>query len=125
MPKTDTTMETPNQATISRKAAKVKRTQKQWMAIFEAQRTSGMTAEGFCKANHISRSAYWKWRKQFGTSNSAATATAIAPTFIPIPITVTPTPTIELELGALRIRCDGTAAQRVMDAIVQRITPPA
>lgn len=115
-----------NRTAIPRKATKVRRDQNQWIAIFEAQRASGLSVEAFCSANNISRSAYWKWSKQLGaTKKAVADKTSAPPAFIPIPIRATPTCKLELDLGTLRIRFDGMVPDRVIDAIIQRITTQA
>lgn len=125
MPATDAKFIAPNQKALPRKTAKVRRNQNQWIAIFEAQRASGLSVDAFCSANNISRSAYWKWSKQLGATKKAVAAKTSAPTFIPIPIAATPTCKLELDLGTLRIRFDGIAPDRVIDAIIQRIVTQA
>lgn len=72
--------------TVLGKPAKVMRDQKQWMAIFDVPRASGLSNEGFCSAHNIARSAYWKWSKRLGATKSATAPKAIEPTFMPIPI---------------------------------------
>lgn len=108
-----------------RRPVKVMRTEQQWIAIFEAQRASGLSADKFCRANGIARSAYWKWRKRLGATNGAAVTQAAGPTFIRIPITAAAPSSIELEVGTMRVRLEGAATERVIDAIIQRIAAQA
>lgn len=125
MPTTDAKFTKPNRPAIPRKQTKVRRSEKQWMAIFEARRKSGLSVERFCSANNIGPSAYWKWSKLLGSDKNAATTKVIEPTFIPIPIRVAPSSSLELELGAMRLRFDGPATERVIDAIIKRIATHA
>ena len=122
MPAPDTKFSEPNRKAV---APKVRHDQKQWVAIFEAQRKSGLSVEGFCSANHIARSAYWKWSKRLGATKSTAAGKIVEPAFMPIPIRSIPASSLELELGALRVRLDGPATERVIDAIIQRIATNA
>lgn len=70
---------------IPRRRPKVKRDLKQWTAIFDAQRTSGLSVESFCRANAISPSVYWKWRKIIGLTRKSSGVKADMPSFLPIP----------------------------------------
>jgi hypothetical protein len=108
------------------KSRKVIRDQKQWLAIFEAHRASGLTVEQFCRTNQISRSGFWKWSKQLGAPKAVHVDKAIEPSFLAIPIKAEPSRcSLELELGTMRVRLDGPAMERVIDAIIKRITIPA
>ena len=62
-----------------RKSTRVIRNETQWMAIFEAQRASGLTAEKFCIAHKISRSGYWKWNKLLCEKKKASAIKGVAP----------------------------------------------
>jgi hypothetical protein len=114
-----------NQTTSSRKSPKVRRDRSQWIAIIEAQRASGLSIEAFCIANDISRSGFWRWSKELGGTEGTGAVNPIEPRFLPIPIKAVPSCGLELELGAMRMRLDGSAMERVIDAIVKRIATQA
>ena len=113
-------------ASTPKKPGKVMRSEKQWRAIIEGQRESGLTIEQYCTANAISRSGFWKWRKQLGSVKAPEFHRFADPSFLAIPIkTETSRGSLELDIGAMRVRLDGFAAERVIDALVERIAAQA
>lgn len=108
------------------KEGRVVRNEAQWRAIVEGQRKSGLTVERYCAANGISRSGFWKWRKQLSSAIVLDVQKEAAPSFLEIPINAEQSRCrLELDIGAMRVRLDGTAAERVIDALVKRITAQA
>jgi hypothetical protein len=50
---------------ISRRRARVMRTQEQWKALLEEFNTSGLTRAAFCKKHRIATSSLYRWQQLF------------------------------------------------------------
>jgi hypothetical protein len=126
MLKAEVNVDQGNAGRRSARARRVVRNEQQWRAIVEGQRESGLTVERYCAVNAVSRSGFWKWCKQLGNAKVADATKAAVPSFLEIPIKVEqPCSLVELDIGAMRVRIDGAAAERVIDALVKRIAAQA
>ena len=101
-----------------RKLQSVRRDATQWARIIEAQRQSDRTVVEFCRRRRIAKATFWYWRKRLVR---AANPERGAQRFLAVPIVAPATAHIEVELGTLRMRLEGLAAARVIEAIVGRI----
>ena len=101
-----------------RKLQSVRRDATQWARIIEAQRQSDRTVVEFCRRRRIAKATFWYWRKRLVR---AANPEQGAQRFLAVPIVAPATAHIEVELGTLRMRLEGLAAARVIEAIVGRI----
>jgi len=90
------------------------RSEKQWRALIDNFKSSGLTLEAYCKLHKIASSGFYNWRKRFQQDARAGNP---SPVFVDITPELTPQPTcaktegatwqVELELGSrciLRIR---------------------
>ena len=101
-----------------RKPQSVRRDATQWARIIEAQRQSDRTVVEFCRRRRIAKATFWYWRKRLVR---AANPERGAQRFLAVPIVAPAAAPIEVELGTLRMRLEGMAAARVIEAIVGRI----
>jgi len=56
---------------ISRRRARVMRTQEQWKALLEEFNTSGLTRAAFCKKHRIATSSLYRWQQLFEHASDA------------------------------------------------------
>ncbi|MDO8705941.1 MAG: hypothetical protein Q7J84_13440 [Sulfuricaulis sp.] len=101
-----------------RKSQGARRNAAQWAKIIEAQRQSDRTVVEFCRRRRIAKATFWYWRKRLVR---AANPERGAQRFLAVPIVAPAGAHIEVELGTLRLRLEGLAAARVIEAIVGRI----
>lgn len=101
-----------------RKRQSVRRNAARWSRIIEAQRQSPLTVVEFCRRRRIAKATFWYWRKRLVR---AANPERGAQRFLAVPIIAPAAAHIEVELGTLRLRLEGMAAARVIEAIVERI----
>ena len=101
-----------------RKSQGALRNAARWAKIIEAQRQSDRTVVEFCRRRRIAKATFWYWRNRLAR---AANPERGAQRFLAVPIVAPATTHIEVELGTLRLRLEGLAAARVIEAIVGRI----
>ena len=101
-----------------RKRQGARRNAAQWARIIEAQRESDRTVVEFCRRRGIAKATFWYWRKRLVR---AANPERGAQRFLAVPIMAPAVAHIEVELGTLRMRLEGMAAARVIEAIVGHI----
>ena len=101
-----------------RKPQGVRHNAARWAKIIEAQRQSNRTVVEFCRRRRIAKATFWYWRKRLVR---AANPERGAQRFLAVPIVAPAAAHIEVELGTLRLRLEGLAAARVIEAIVGRI----
>ena len=99
----------------------VRRDATQWAKIIEAQRQSLLTVVEFCRRRDIAKATFWYWRKRLVTAKKQELIVNPAQRFLAVPIVAPAAAHIEVELGTLRLRLEGMAAARVIEAIVGRI----
>jgi hypothetical protein len=93
----------------------------QWAKIIAAQRRSALTVVEFCRRQGIAKATFWYWRKRLvGAAKPAAVAQPV-PRFLALPLAAPAVEQIEIDCGTLRVRLDGVAAARVVDAIIARV----
>jgi transposase-like protein len=101
--------------------------------LLEEYRCSGQTVKSFCAQRALPESTFWYWRRrsEVGATKSVAAVPAetAASRFLAVPLIAAPARTqggeCEVLVGEMRVRLDGSAAQRVLDAIVARIAGAA
>lgn len=103
-----------------RKAQGVRHSAAQWAKLIEAQRHSPLTVVEFCRRRGIAKATFWYWRKRLAMA-AKVPGTAPAQRFLEVPIVSPVAQPIEVNVGAVRVRLDGAAAARVVDAIVAAI----
>lgn len=108
-----------------RKARGVRRNAARWAKVIEAQRQSPLTVVEFCRRRRIAKATFWYWRKRLATTAKQELVAKPAQRFLAVPIMAPAAAHIEVELGGLRMRLEGVAAARVIEAIVGRIDPGA
>lgn len=94
----------------------------QWAKIIEAQRQSSLSVVEFCRRRDIAKAMFWYWRKRLVTAKKQELIVNPAQRFLAVPIVAPAAAHIEVELGSLRMRLEGVAAARIIEAIVGRIT---
>ena len=104
-----------------RKPQSVRRNAAQWVKIIEAQRQSDRTVVEFCRRRGIAKATFWYWRKRLVVAKKQELIVNPAQRFLAVPIVAPAGAHIEVELGPLRLRFEGMAAARVIEAIVGRI----
>ena len=102
-----------------RRPRRLRHTAAQWAQIVAAQRQSPLTLVEFCLRRQIALATFRYWRKRL-----AVPVAVVQPTqrFLAVPLVAPVAEHIEVDLGTLRVRLEGTAAARVIDAIVVRIS---
>jgi hypothetical protein len=112
-------------AVAGRSGRRIRRGVDGWRALIEEHKVGGQTVAEFCAQRGIPRSSFIKWR---GTLSAVAAPKAkrAAPGFLSVPIRAAALPAtvgepVELHVGAVRVRLSGTAANRVVEAIVSHI----
>jgi hypothetical protein len=93
----------------------------QWAKIIAAQRRSALTVVEFCRQQGIAKATFWYWRKRLVSAAKLVAAAQPVPRFLALPLAAPAVAQIEVDLGTLRMRLDGAAAARVVDAIVARV----
>ena len=81
------------------------RSASEWRSIMARQEASGLSGEGFCEAEGIGRSAFWRWRRRL--SDEAAAGDGGGAAFVELSAARPASWDVELELGAgvvLRVR---------------------
>lgn len=104
-----------------RKRQNARRNAARWVRIIAAQRQSDRTVVDFCRRRGIAKATFWYWRKRLATTEKQELVAKPAQRFLAVPIVAPVAAGIEVDLGTLRIRLDGLAAARVIEAIVGRI----
>ena len=108
------------------KVSRPRRGEAEWKRTVVAQQQSGLSVVEFCRQRRMAESTfrYWSWR--LARDAKAAVVTLPGPRFLAVPLTAAAAEEIaapiEVELGTLRVRLDGAAAARVVDAIVARLS---
>ena len=98
---------------------RARHTATQWAKIIVAQRQSSLTLVEFCARRQITLATFRYWRKRLALPAAVAPPTQ---RFLAVPLVAPVAEHIEVDLGTLRVRLEGTAAARVIDAIVVRIS---
>ncbi len=112
-------------AVAGRTGRRIRRGVNGWRALIEEHKVAGQTVAEFCAQRRIPRSSFIKWRGTLCAA-PAAKAKRLAPGFLSVPIRAADLPSavsdpVELHIGAVRVRLSGTAATRVVEAIVRHI----
>lgn len=92
-----------------------------WTKTIAEQRRSGLPVTEFCRRRGLAKATFWWWRKRL---LRVAPATVVAPPvqrFLALPLVSPVAEHVEVDLGALRVRLEGAAATRVVDAIIARL----
>ena len=97
----------------------------QWARIVEAQRRSDLTVVEFCRRRGIAKATFWYWRKRLVATEKRVPVARPVPGFLAVPIMPLVPEGVEVGLGTMRVRVEGAAAARVVDAIVARIASGA
>lgn len=101
-----------------RRPRRARHTATQWATIIAAQRQSALPLVEFCRRRQIALATFRYWRKRLAL---LPTATQPAQRFLAVPLVAPVAGHIEIDFGTLCVRLEGTAAVRVIDAIVARI----
>ena len=104
-----------------RKPQSAQRKAARWARIIEAQRQSGQTVVEFCRRRGIAKATFWYWRRRLATTEKQELVTKPAQRFLTVPLVAPVAEHIEVDLGTMRVRLDGAAAARVVEAIVARV----
>ena len=83
------------------------RTSAEWRSIMARHEASGLSGEGFCEAEGIGRSAFWRWRRRLSDEDAARTGGDGGAAFVELSAAQPASWDVELELGAgvvLRVR---------------------
>jgi hypothetical protein len=104
-----------------RKDQGARRTAAQWAKLIEAQRRSDMSVVEFCRRRGIAKATFWYWRKRLVMTGKQVLVAKPAQQFLAVPLVAPMTEHIEVDLGTMRVRLNGAAAARVVDAIVARV----
>lgn len=115
---------TPNRKAVSR----TRHSAAEWTNLLRKQRGSGLTVEAFCTKHRLANSTYWHWRRRLEVLRpdeaQAVPAPMPTPKFLAIRMNAA-SEAFEVQVGEMRVRLDGVAAQRVLEAIVARIAGAA
>jgi len=98
-----------------------RRSAAQWAQLIEAQRHSPLTVVEFCRSRRIAKATFWYWRRRLALAAKAPGIPA-PQRFLAVPIVSPVAQPVEVDVGALRVRLEGLAAVRVVDAIVSAIS---
>ena len=105
----------PRQRGMAGKAA-------QWTRTIATQRRSGLPVAEFCRRRGLAKATFWYWRKRLQlVLAQPAVVTPPAQRFLALPLVPPVAEHVEVDFGALRVRLEGTAATRVVDAIIARL----
>ena len=83
---------------------RTRRSAAEWRAIMARYEASGLSGEGFCEAEDIGKSAFWRWRRRLANGDAGGGGKAM---FVEIGGGPAPSWDAELDLGAgvvLRVR---------------------
>jgi len=108
-------------AVDGRRRQRVVRTAARWAKIIEAQRQSDQTVAEFCRQLGIVRASFWYWNKRLASNAEQERVAKPEHRFLTVPIVTPVEERIEVDLGSMRVRLDGAAAARVVEAIVARV----
>ena len=104
-----------------RKPLSAQRKAARWARIIEAQRQSDRTVVEFCRRRGIAKATFWYWRRRLAITEKQQLVTKPAQRFLAVPLVAPVAERIEVDLGTMRVRLDGAAAARVVEAIVARV----
>lgn len=96
-------------------------TAQQWARLIATQRRCAYTVAEFCRRRRIAKATFWYWRKRLATAVLTPAAGKSPANFLAVPIVGSGAEPIEVNAGTLRVRLEGTAAARVVEAIVDAI----
>ena len=85
-------------------ARRTRRSAAEWRAIMARYEASGLSGEGFCEAEGIGKSAFWRWRRRLADGDAGGGTKAM---FVELAAGPSSPWDAELELGAgvvLRVR---------------------
>ena len=125
MPTKSKTSVASRSITANRKAgSRTRHSPAEWTKLLREQPGSGLTVEAFCAEHHLGNSTYWRWRRRLEVLPTDEVKAVAAPGFIAIRMNAA-SEAFEVQVGEMRVRLDGVAAQRVLEAIITRITGAA
>jgi len=101
-----------------RRGHRARRTAAEWAKVIAAQRRSKLTIVEYCRRRDIALATFDYWRRRLAQSMSVTQPTQ---QFLAVPLVTPVVAPLEVEFGPLRVRLEGAAAARVVDAIVARI----
>ncbi len=103
-----------------RRRQRTRRTAAQWAKIIAAQRRSKLTIAEYCRRHDIALATFGYWRRRLMHP-------VVQPTqrFLAVPLVAPVAAPMEVDVGPVRVRLEGAAAARVVDAIVARISGEA
>lgn len=100
---------------------RVPRAASEWKTIVASQRQSQLSVDEFCRREGIAKSTFWYWRKRLQAMSVVERHGSAVTEFLAIPIAGSASALVELDLPGMRIRLEGSAATRVVEAIVARM----
>ena len=83
---------------------RTQRSAAEWRSIMARYEASGLSGEGFCEAEGIGKSAFWRWRRRLSDGDAGGGGKAM---FVELAAGTSSPWDVELELGAgvvLRVR---------------------
>ena len=83
---------------------RTQRSAAEWRSIMARYEASGLSGEGFCEAEGIGKSAFWRWRRRLADGDAGGGTKAM---FVELAADPASPWDVELELGAgvvLRVR---------------------
>ncbi len=98
-----------------------RRTARQWARVIEAQARSIYTVTEFCRRRGIAKATFWYWRRRLAATAEVPVSEAPVAHFLPVPIVAPGAEQVEVRAGTLRVRLEGAAAARLVDALVGAI----
>ena len=100
-----------------RRRRRARHSAEQWAKIIAAQRRSSLTIVEFCRRRNLALATFGYWRRRL-------TQSVVQPSqrFLAVPLVAPKAAPMEVEVGTLRVRMEGAAAARVVDAIVAMIS---
>jgi transposase-like protein len=114
-------MSTKNKTSVIRPGRPyLRRSAAEWERLLRKQRRSGRTVEAYCAEHGLAESTFWYWRRRVEAGGTEVAEVGAAAKFLAVPVNA-PSESCEILAGELRVRLNGVAAQRVLDAIVARI----
>ena len=102
-----------------RRRRRCRHTAAEWAKIITTQRGSKLTIVAYCRRHDIALATFGYWRRRLAQAVAIAQP---AQRFLAVPLVAPVAAAIEVDLGTLRVRLEGAAAVRVVDAIVARIS---
>lgn len=101
-----------------RRRQRARHTAAEWTKIIAAQQRSALTMVEFCRRRDLALATFGYWRQRLAQPTAVA---KVAQRFLAVPLVAPTAVPIEVEVGTLRVRLQGAAAVRVIDAIIARI----